>query len=176
MSELTIGVHKLFADVKDFEYGTAGSACFDIRAYLKNQETINFFNGTDSIGTVRKHQRMVSDELTIIVGAGEVALIPTGAIFDIPAGYKLNVYVRSGISFKKNVSLANGVGIIDYDYTDQLMILLRNNGLTAITIEHNERIAQAELVPITQARLVNKVGDLSQKTDRDGGLGHTGSF
>ena len=52
--------------------------------------------------------------------------IPTGLYMEIPAGYEVQVRPRSGISFKKGISLPNAPGTIDSDYRGELTILIVN--------------------------------------------------
>jgi dUTP pyrophosphatase len=47
---------------------------------------------------------------------GQVALVPTGLIIESPAGYFFKIHIRSGLSVKNRICLANDVGIIDEDY------------------------------------------------------------
>ena len=44
-------------------------------------------------------------------------LVGTGLAFNIPQGYRVDVFLRSSIAAKTMVRLANSVGKIDCDYT-----------------------------------------------------------
>jgi len=64
---------------------------------------------------------------TIELHPGQVALAPTGLIIESPQGYYFRIHIRSGLSVKHGISLANDVGIIDEDYCgpqDELKIAL----------------------------------------------------
>ena len=43
----------------------------------------------------------------IVLKQGERALIPTGLIFEIPAGYEIQVRPRSGLALKNGVTVLN---------------------------------------------------------------------
>lgn len=49
---------------------------------------------------------------------------------------------RSGLGFKHYVRLANTTGIIDSDYQGEIMIKIRNEGNTELTINPGDRICQ----------------------------------
>jgi dUTP pyrophosphatase len=87
------------------------------------------------------------------------------------------VHPRSGLSTKQGLSLANAEGVIDWDYTNELFIAIINHSDLRQPIFDGERIAQVELVrSITkdQINIRNMRKAPNQKTDRTGGLGHTG--
>ena len=53
-------------------------------------------------------------------------IIPTGLYLEIPEGYEIQVRSRSGLTIKRGVVVANGIGTIDYDYRDERGIILLN--------------------------------------------------
>lgn len=91
---------------------------------------------------------------------------------EIPVGQCLKMYSRSGHGLKYKVCLANGTGIIDSDYRDELMVVLINHGAESFLVKHGDRIAQAMLEPVEQVEF-EEVDELST-TDRLGGFGSTG--
>lgn len=111
----------------------------------------------------------------INIEPGECIFIPTGLIFDIPSGFKLNLSPRSGISGKKHLRLANCVGIIDEDYVKPTMVLLYNDSESRQSVAHGDRIAQAEIVPVYRASFFDLDSPPDAKSDRSGGMGHTGT-
>ena len=59
------------------------------------------------------------------VQPGEVTLVPTGLIIEVPAGHFLGIFARSSTPLKRGLMVANGVGIVDSDYcgpTDEVKI------------------------------------------------------
>lgn len=138
-------------------YSTQGSACFDLYAVL--------------------------DEPCYCC-VGEPVAVPVGLKFDIPEGYVLMVYSRSGHGFKNDVRLSNCVGVIDSDYTDEVMIKLtqdvdgydKEDGMhEPFWVNHGDRIAQAMLMPVQQMELVQIDEPPVQKGNRTGGFGSTGT-
>jgi dUTP pyrophosphatase len=106
-------------------------------------------------------------------GREHVAL-KTGLAFEIPEGYVMKVYSRSGHGFKNGIRLANGTGIIDSDYRGEVMVKMHNDGDTAVLITAGERIAQAMIEPIQQVSF-EVVDELSDTARGSGGLGSTGT-
>lgn len=138
-------------------YATQGSACFDL---------------------------YVPDGHTCVLRYGEPVVVPTGLKFDIPKGYVLFIYSRSGHGFKNDIRLSNCVGVIDSDYTDEVMIKLiqdvegydHGTGVyVPFHINPGDRIAQAMLMPVQQVDLVQIDEPPVQKGNRTGGFGSTGA-
>lgn len=104
------------------------------------------------------------------------AIYGTGLAFDIPEGYCLKVYSRSGHGFKNDIRLANCVGIIDSDYTGEVKVkLASDNRSWRYPWPHvGERIAQAMLVKLVDTEFV-EVDELKRTTRGDGGFGSTGN-
>lgn len=59
---------------------------------------------------------------TAVLLAGRQATYETGIAVEIPPGYVLKIYSRSGMGFNKGVRLANGTGLIDSDYRGELKV------------------------------------------------------
>lgn len=98
----------------------------------------------------------------------------TGIALDIPEGYHVEVCIRSGIAFKSDFILANGVGIIDSDYTGEIMVKLAYIGDDIPDWPWvGDRIAQARLVRNTKTEFVET--HEQKQTERGGnGFGSTG--
>lgn len=137
-------VKKLNNRVKIPKLATEGSACFD----LPLSEDIMITRGT----VVKAH---------------------TGLAVEIPQGYCLEIYPRSGIA-SRGVVIPNSPAIIDSDYRGELIITLY--GLFVERIEafgFGSRIAQAKLVKLvpTQIKVVSRLSDTERGS---GGYGSTG--
>lgn len=109
-----------------------------------------------------------------IVPAHHSVAIPTGIILDIPAGYSVRVHPRSGLAYKKGITLLNAEGIIDSDYTDELKIILYNTSNVEFLVHHGDRIAQGEMIKSLDYYIVTTEIAPTQKTNRVGGFGSTG--
>jgi dUTP pyrophosphatase len=102
------------------------------------------------------------------------ATVSTGLAFEIPADHVMLVFSRSGHGFKNGVRLANSVGVIDSDYRGPVMVRLHNDGPEWFDIDKGDRIAQAIIMPIVRADLI-EVSELSDTNRGDGGFGSTGN-
>jgi len=109
----------------------------------------------------------------IVLDPGSRDLIPTGLYMEIPAGYEVQVRPRSGLAYKRGLTILNAPGTIDADYRGELGVLLVNTSSEAQTIEPGERIAQLVISPVYRIEWL-EVDELG-KTDRGGGgFGSTG--
>lgn len=129
------------------EYATEGSAGMDLSACISED---------------------------IIIKPGEIAMVKTGIAIQIPdnniGGF---VFPRSGISSRFGVSLANCVGVIDSDYTGEIICPVINHGSNDYTIKSGDRIAQIVFMPVLNVRL-QRVDKLEITGRGSGGFGSTG--
>jgi len=111
---------------------------------------------------------------TTIVEPKSCALIPTGLVIKVPEHFFLMISARSSLARKKNLMLANGVGIIDSDYcgeNDVIYISVYNFSETQTTIEKGERIANGIFLPVSQ---ISWQETEHMNTENRGGFGSTG--
>lgn len=109
-----------------------------------------------------------------LIPAGEVVLVKTGTSVAVPQGYMGLLTARSSIANKKDLLLANGVGVIDSDYRGELMFAYRNIGADNQILLQDERIGQLVIVPVVRPAL--RETDALPVTARGaGGFGSTGS-
>jgi dUTP pyrophosphatase len=108
-----------------------------------------------------------------VLKPGQHGLVPTGLVFEIPAGMEIQVRPRSGLALKHGVTVLNSPGTIDSDYRGEVQVILINLGTAAFEIVRGERIAQAILAPIVHAKLRLK-SKLSETARGAGGFGSTG--
>lgn len=100
-------------------------------------------------------------------------VIHTGLAFEIPEGYHMKVFLRSGIAYKTKLRLANHVAIIDSDYRGELMLLVENPSRQPIDIPAGTRIAQCIIernIPVS----FEEAEELGETVRGTGGLGSTG--
>lgn len=97
----------------------------------------------------------------------------TGLAFEIPHGYAMFIYSRSGMGFKDNTRLSNCVGVIDSDYRGEVKVKLTRDDDRPITAQVGDRVAQAVVMRLPKVEF-EEVSELT-KTDRgEGGFGSTG--
>lgn len=158
-------------------YATEGSAAFDLTACIEHGQRIIAYNtwnkkieiAVKGVGTTRNAFQLPP---------GVRALVPTGLIFDIPDGHVMKMYIRSGTALKRGLTLANNVGIIDSDYTDECFMMLQNITDSLATIEHGDRLVQCMVEKSLRSQPKLKLAEIKEKPekklDREGGFGSTG--
>ncbi len=105
---------------------------------------------------------------------GQVALVPTGLVIEVPRGMFLGVFARSSTPLKRGLMVANGVGIVDPDYCgpdDEVKIALLNVTGAPVQVVRGDRLAQGVLLPAT--RVTWEEVDAMRSESR-GGFGSTG--
>jgi dUTP pyrophosphatase len=164
----TFVVEPLYSDAQLPERATAGSAGYDLRAYVRDRS----IQCSDGLRTwvVLPEERNDPSRFTIPVNA--CALIPLGFRARLPMGIEGQIRPRSGMSFKKGLQIPNAPGTIDSDFPDEWMVLVRNPQPHLVVVEHGERIAQ--LVIARYEVLPVEHGSVRVTTTRTGGFGSTG--
>ena len=109
----------------------------------------------------------------VTLASGARALVPTGLLIAVPAGYELQIRPRSGLALKHGIMVANSPGTIDEDYRGELQVILLNAGTEPFVIERGMRIAQAVLAPVVRAEWV-EVEALDATMRGTAGFGSTG--
>lgn len=146
MEGIELKVKRLHPDARLPTYGSDGAACFDICSLSDGY--------LDDI-------------------AHPTAIFRTGLAFEVPEGWALLIYSRSGHGFKSNIRLANCVGVIDSDYRGEVMVKLTVDDFGRMIVNPGDRIAQAMLVPVPRT-VFHEVDELSETARGTGGFGSTG--
>ncbi len=147
-------IKKLHPDAILPAYATDGAACFDISVHGQDWGVNAKAYGVE-------------------INTHRAATFDTGLAFEVPAGYVMLVFSRSGHGFKNGARLSNCVGVIDSDYRGELKVRIQVDGPSSMVVNMGDRIAQAMLVPIPQVEfeLVDELGDTARGAN---GLGSTG--
>jgi dUTP pyrophosphatase len=108
------------------------------------------------------------------VPPGQIVLVRTGLIIEVPPGYFLGIFARSSTPLKRGLLVANGVGVIDPDYSgpnDEVMIQVLNFTASEVTVARGDRLAQGIVLPAPRVRWqeVSEIKDVTR-----GGFGVTG--
>ncbi|WP_276861784.1 dUTP diphosphatase [Anaerococcus tetradius] len=137
---------KMIVESKIPSYGTAHAAGLDLYSYTDKD---------------------------IIVKAGETVKVHTGVRVEIPEGYFGGVYPRSSTGVKKQLMLANTIGVIDSDYRGEIMVFFYNYGKETQVIKNGDRLAQLVIQPYERCdiELVDNLNDSARGED---GFGSTG--
>jgi len=103
----------------------------------------------------------------------ERQLIKTGLFIALPQGYEAQVRPRSGLAYKKGITVLNAPGTIDADYRGEIGVLLVNLSSEPFTVEDGERIAQLVIAKHEVAEW-EEVTQLTETQRGSGGFGSTG--
>ena len=112
---------------------------------------------------------------TVVIGAGETVLVPTGLKVTMLPDEFLAIYPRSSVAGKYGITLANCVGIVDADYYNNpqneghIQVLLKNTSDIDYVVKKGDRIAQG----IFQVYYTT-TDDKPVRESREGGFGSTG--
>ena len=136
---------KIYDDAIIPQYQTSGAAGFDFCAHISEPYTLK---------------------------PGEIKAFGTGVGVEIPKGYELQIRSRSGLAYKHQISLLNGIGTIDSDYRGEMSVLLKNHSNVDFVVEPGMRIAQGVVAEYAHVEW-EEVSELSE-TERSGGFGSTG--
>lgn len=142
------------AKVPTYAHGT--DACFDLTAATVDNKT--------TIGQILSH--------------GSPVVCGTGLAFEVPEGWAMLVFSRSGHGFKSNARLANCVGVIDSDYRGEVLVKLTMDDQFLedelnLYVKPGDRIAQACLVQAPRVEF--EVCEQLTLTERGaGGFGSSG--
>ena len=115
----------------------------------------------------------IDEPLTL--APGERRLIPTGIAISIPKGTVAILSARSGLSYKKGIAAANGIGVIDSDYRGEIFFSSINLSSEAYTVTPGERICQMMLMPVFSMNFT-EVESLDETLRGAGGFGSTGNI
>lgn len=114
---------------------------------------------------------------TMTLGPGERALVGTGLAVALPVGTVGLVHPRSGLAWKKGLSIVNAPGTVDADYRGEIKVCLINlDPREPVEITRGDRIAQLLVQQVSLCDVVEvtdpvELGDTVRGT---GGHGSTG--
>jgi dUTP pyrophosphatase len=103
----------------------------------------------------------------------ERTLVKTGLFIELPIGYEAQVRPRSGLAFKKGITVLNSPGTVDADYRGEIGVILVNLSQEIFVIENGERIAQLIIAKHERADWI-EVQEISETSRGEGGFGSTG--
>lgn len=152
---IKIKVKKMREDVIIPQQATDGSVGFDLRVVLPFDEEVG-----EQMSKVR-------------VNPNESIRFSTELIFELPEGYFMQINPRSSMGIKKGLVLQNTTGILDADYRGICYLFVKNTSDKVIEIEHQERLAQAIILPYPKIEF-EEVNELSETIRGEGGFGSSG--
>ncbi|WP_291474610.1 dUTP diphosphatase [Corynebacterium sp.] len=114
---------------------------------------------------------------TLTLSPGERALVGTGLAVALPVGTVGLVHPRSGLAWKKGLSIVNAPGTVDADYRGEIKVCLINlDPRESVEIARGDRIAQllVQQVSLCDVVEVTDPADLGDTARGAGGHGSTG--
>lgn len=138
-------IKKLHEKAIPMHYATDGASCFDIFCYEEPEWTME---------------------------KGKwVSLIKTGWAVEIPHEHALILYSRSGHGFKNLTTLANGTGVIDYDYRGEVIVKLVCHATSYPQIKAGDAVVQGCLINTPKVYFM----EVDELSDTERGLKGFGS-
>ena len=102
-------------------------------------------------------------------------MIPSGIKANVPRGYALVAFNKSGVAARKKLYV--GACIVDEDYQGEIHLNLTNVGESSTEIVSGEKLVQFVLLPVFYDTIEEvEVENLYQETSErgEGGFGSTG--
>jgi dUTP pyrophosphatase len=109
----------------------------------------------------------------VTLAPGEIRLVGTGLVMELPEGVECQVRPRSGLALRHGLTLPNSPATIDPDYRGELRVILQNLGREAVTLQRGERVAQLVFARF-EAPELELVDEVSETARGEGGFGSTG--
>ena len=149
-------------------YGSEKAACCDLYCDLRVDKCIDL----NPANVDFKHMEYSGDCFDRVhIAPHETIKLPTGLAFQPPEGYMLQILQRSGLSSKGLIPLG---GILDEDYTGEVIVIMLNTTDKYLSINNGDRIAQMAIRPYYQGEF-EEVDELDETERGDGGFGSTGT-
>ena len=148
-------------------YGSEKAACCDLYCDLRVDKCIDL----NPANVDFKHMEYSGDCFDRVhIAPHETIKLPTGWAFQPPKGYMLQILQRSGLASKGLIPLG---GILDEDYTGEVIVIMLNTTDKYLSINNGDRIAQMAIRPYYQGEF-ELVDELDETERGDGGFGSTG--
>ena len=149
-------------------YGSEKAACADLYCDLRVDKCIDL----NPANVDFKHMEYRGDCFDRVhIAPHETIKLPTGWAFQPPEGYMLQILQRSGLASKGLIPLG---GILDEDYTGEVIVIMLNTTDKYLSINNGDRIAQMAIRPYYQGEF-EEVDELDETERGDGAFGSTGT-
>lgn len=97
--------------------------------------------------------------------------VDTGVCFEIPKGYYGAIKPKSGLLFKEDINV--GEGVVDCGYTGSVRVRILNLGHSPYQFKRGEKIAQIVFSPCLTP-ILEEATELEETERGNGGFGSTG--
>lgn len=133
--------------------------------------------GTDESAGLDLYAYIPEDKLDpegkLNINPHETVPVSSGIAIGLPPNTFGGIVARSGMAKNRHLAPANKLGVVDRDYTGEVIILLHNHSNDIQSIENGERIAQLLVLPYINTNVL-EVNTLQETLRGDGGFGSTG--
>ncbi|AEF17310.1 MULTISPECIES: dUTP diphosphatase [Thermoanaerobacterium] len=109
----------------------------------------------------------------VVIKPGEIKLIGTGIMIQLPEGYEAQIRPRSGLALNNGITMLNSPGTIDSDYRGEIKLILINFGKIDFIVKRGLRIAQMIINKVEIPEII-EVDELDETLRGKNGFGHTG--
>jgi dUTP pyrophosphatase len=106
------------------------------------------------------------------IDVGAYVRVRTGLAIRVPESTYGRIAPRSGLAAKHGIDVL--AGVVDRDYTGEVVVILINHGQVPFDVHAGDRIAQLVLERVCIANDVVDVSELASSRRGDGGFGSTG--
>jgi dUTP pyrophosphatase len=111
-------------------------------------------------------------EAPVTLSPGARTLAPTGLYISLPKSYEAQIRPRSGLAWKKGLTVLNTPGTIDADYRGEIGVVLVNHSQADYVINDGDRIAQ--MIVARYETVEWEPVEMLDETERGaGGFGHS---
>lgn len=135
----------------------------DVRLPTRGHATdagLDFYVPTDWVKTTLSH--------------GQSILVPSGVVVDVPEGWALIFFNKSGVASR--LRLDTLACVVDHGYTGEVHLNVVNNGEAEVSLAPGAKLLQALLLPVATPRIVEtESAGLAVSARRNSGFGSTGS-
>lgn len=184
---IDVNIKKLFEDAVLPTYGSSKAACMDLYAYCPDSTYARTYTTPFGIETASYEGCVIPAHSTVKVGTG-ISMQPIGfhkvesakgvikSVLNFilrNIGFVGLIFARSGLATKHGLRPANCVGVVDEDYTGEIIVAVHNDTDMDEIIHHGDRIAQMMWLPFWQCNFI-ETNELDATDRGDGGFGHTG--
>ena len=106
-----------------------------------------------------------------VVPAGKRVLVSTGIAMELPEGYWANIRGKSGLAYKKGISILGGV--IENTYRGEYGVVFLNTGDEDFVIKAGDKVAQVVIAPVASVgvEVVDELGESVRGSDAWGSTG-----
>jgi len=104
---------------------------------------------------------------------GERVLARTGLKISMDEGFEAQIRPRSGLAWKKGLTVVNTPGTVDGNFRGEIMVALINLGEDVVEIKSGDAVAQMKFSPVYVGYFL-KVDTLEDTVRGSGGFGSTG--